>query len=89
MAVYLMGEINITLKLYSGIEKELKIHDYDQNGGIIFTVKPGTSLRQILKQAGFKKLSRYVFFNGGHHVSAWKRFYKHAEVSCLKVSGGG
>lgn len=84
-----MSDINITLKLYSGIEKELNIQDYNPDNGIIITIKTGTSLRKILRQTGFKKLSRYVFFSGGHHVSVWKRFKEHAEVSCLKVSGGG
>ncbi|HPS58526.1 MAG TPA: hypothetical protein PK514_10520 [Spirochaetota bacterium] len=84
-----MSEINITLKLYSGIEKELKIHDYNPESGIIVTIKKGTSLRKILRKTGFKKLSRYVFFCCGHNVSVWKRFYQQAEVSCLKISGGG
>lgn len=89
MRLYLMSEINITLKLYSGIEKELKIHDYKQESGINVTIKQGTTLRKILRQAGFKKFSSYVFFSGGHHISTWKRFYETAEVSCLKISGGG
>lgn len=84
-----MSEINITLKLYSGIEKELKIHDYDHESGINITIKQGASLRKVLKQAGFKKNSSYVFFSGGHQISVWRKFYKSAEVSCLKISGGG
>lgn len=84
-----METIVITLKLYSGIEKELKISDYDIDAGILLTVKPGTSLRSILKQTGLKKLSQYLFFSKGHHISVWKKFYEPAEVSCLRVSGGG
>ena len=89
MVIYFMSGISITIKLYSGIEKELKIHDYEQNKGLIFTVKPGTTLRSILKRIGIKKMSQYTYFCGGHHVSVWKRFYDPAEVSCLRMSGGG
>ena len=84
-----MSDINITLKLYSGIEKELNIHDYNPESGIIVTIKKGAFLRKILRNAGFKKFSNYVFFCGGQHVSLWKRFKESAEVSCLRISGGG
>ncbi len=84
-----MSEIIITLKLYSGIDKELNIRNYDNSLGIMLNVQKGSSLRSILKQAGIRKLSRFIYFCSGHHVSLWKRFYEPAEVSCLKVSGGG
>lgn len=84
-----MTEIVITLKLYSGLEKELKIDDYDENRGIKLTLKPGISLRSVLKKIGLKKSSHYIFFSSGHHISPWKRFNESAEVSCLRISGGG
>jgi len=84
-----MSSIIITIKLYSGIEKELKIENYDSEKGILLNVKPGTTLRSILKQTGLHKYSQYIFFSHGHHISTWKKFYESAEISCLKVSGGG
>lgn len=84
-----MAEILITLKLYSGIEKELKIEDYNIDTGLYLSVKQGTTLGSVLKKAGFKSLSGYIFFSKGHHISRWKRFYQPEEVSCLRVSGGG
>jgi len=84
-----VNEIEITIKLYSGIEKELDFTDYDPDRGIILTIKRGAMLRSLLKKAGIRKPSRYIYFSSGHHVSIRKRFYKSAEVSCLRVSGGG
>ena len=84
-----MNQILITIKFYSGIEKELNIDGYDMGKGVVYPVKPGTRLRKILKSAGLKKLSRYSYFCGGLRISSWKKFYESSEVSCLKVSGGG
>ena len=84
-----MGNIVITIKYYSGIEKELEIEDYDLEKGVLINVRPGITLKSILKDQGLKKHSQYIFFSCGHHISTWKRFYESAEISCLKVSGGG
>ena len=84
-----METITVIIKLYSGIEKELKISDYDVNNGISLTVRPGTTLRSVLRKLGLKKLSQYMYFSKGHHISLWKKIYETTEVSCLKISGGG
>jgi hypothetical protein len=84
-----MDQILITVKFYSGIEKELKIEGYDMGKGVIFPVKPGSRLRGILKGAGLKKLSRFCYFSEGERISVWKKFHEPAEVSCLRISGGG
>ena len=84
-----MDQIFITVKFYSGIEKELKIDGYDMGKGVIYPVKPGTRLRKILKDAGLRKLSRFCYFLNGSRISSWEKFYESAEVSCLRISGGG
>jgi hypothetical protein len=84
-----MDQIFITVKFYSGIDKELKIDNYDMGKGVIYPVKPGTRLRKILKDAGLKKLSRFCYFYGGDRISSWEKFYESSEVSCLRISGGG
>lgn len=84
-----MDQIFITIKFYTGIEKELNIVEYDIGKGIIYTVKSGTRLRKILKLAGLKSLSKYNFFENGYRISVWKKFYESSEVSCLKITGGG
>lgn len=84
-----MSQILITVKLYSGIEKELKIEDYDMGKGVIYPARPGIRLRSILKSAGLKKLSRFCYFSNGSRISSWEKFYESSEVSCLRISGGG
>jgi len=84
-----MDKIIITVKYYSGIEKEIGIDNYDMGKGVIYSVKPGTRLRKIIKGTGLKRLSRFCFFSGGERVSIWKRVYESSEVSCLRISGGG
>lgn len=84
-----MEQIQITVKFYSGIDKELGIDNYDMGNGVIVNVKPGIRLRRILKRNGLKKLSRFCYFSNGSRISSWKKFYESAEVSCLRISGGG
>ncbi len=84
-----MDQIHITIKFYSGIEKELKIDNYDMGEGVVFHVKPGIRLGKILKNAGLKKLSRFCYFTNGERISVWKKFHESTEVSCLRISGGG
>ncbi len=84
-----MDQILITIKFYSGIEKEIKITDYDMGKGVVYPVKPGIRLRRILKNAGLKKLSRFCYFSGGERISVWKKLNETSEVSCLRISGGG
>ena len=84
-----MSSIIITLKLYSGLEKELKIADYDVNSGIIIESRQGISLKRFLAETGLKILIPYAFFSGGERISLRTKFKDSAEVSCLRISGGG
>ena len=84
-----MDSIVITLKLYSGLEKELKISGYDVNSGIIISTKKGLTLKRILKDSGLKALTPFAFFSGGERISISTKIKESAEVSCLRISGGG
>lgn len=84
-----MEDIIITLKLYSGLEKELKIPDYNANSGVIIRVNKGTKLKNIIADSGLQKLSGYAFFSGGERINLRTKFMESAEISCLKISGGG
>ncbi len=84
-----MKNINITLKLYSGLEKELGILDYSADSGIIINTRGGTSLKKILSSSGLDRLSGFAFFSGGERITLRTKFSDSAEVSCLRISGGG
>jgi hypothetical protein len=84
-----MDRIAVTLKLYSGIHREINLHDYDPEKGIILNVKQGTGLRKILKMAGINKTGNYIYFSEGERISVWSRIRYSREISCLKHAGGG
>jgi len=84
-----MGEIFITIKLYSGIHSEINFPDYCHTEGIVFNVKSGTRFRKILKMAGINKPAKYVYFSEGERISIWSKINISKEISCLKQSGGG
>jgi len=84
-----MDKILITVRLYSGIEKEVIIENYDVEKGIVIYVNIGTRLGKILKSIGLKNLSRFCFFSNGMRISQWTRMNEQSDVSCLKISGGG
>ena len=48
-------EISVTIKLYSGIHKELTISDYDLSKGITLKVKKGARLKKVFKANGYGK----------------------------------
>jgi hypothetical protein len=84
-----MDDIVITLKLYSGLEKDLGIPGYDADSGITIRVKKGIRLKKIITDSGLQKLSGFAFFSGGERITLRRKFNESSEVSCLKISGGG
>ncbi|HOP29787.1 MAG TPA: hypothetical protein P5120_06920 [Spirochaetota bacterium] len=84
-----MNDIIITLKLYSGLEKESGILNYNPDTGIIINVRKGTRLKKILSDAGMEKFFPFAFFSGGERITLRRKFNESSEVSCLKISGGG
>jgi hypothetical protein len=84
-----MDDMIITLKLYSGLEKDMGIPDYNPDKGIIINVKKGLRLKKILSDAGMEKLHPFAFFSGGERVTLRSKFNESSEISCLKISGGG
>ena len=84
-----MDYINITIKLYSNLDKELKITDYNPDKGIILQAKKGSRLVTIIKKAGIPYNSKYAIFANGERFSKWKKLHQSCEISILKISGGG
>jgi hypothetical protein len=82
-------QIAITLKFYSGIDKELVLDGYDPATGISLPVKTGTRLKRILKSLGMKNMSGNIYFIDGRRVGLWKSIRERCEISCLKPSAGG
>jgi len=83
------NEIKITIKFFSGLDKDLSLENYDSGKGIVLNVKEGTRLRRILKKFGLKKMSQYSYFLNTLNIGVWKKLSDGDEVSCLKRAGGG
>ncbi|HNR88826.1 MAG TPA: hypothetical protein PKM65_10845 [Spirochaetota bacterium] len=81
--------LSVTVKLYSGIDKDLALTGYDPATGIGLTVARGTRLRRILKSLGMKKMSGNAYFINGARVGLWKSIREECEIACLKPSAGG
>lgn len=85
-----MGEkILVTVKLFSGLDREIPLSDYNRAEGITMEIKRGTRLRKILKAIGMKNLSYNAYFLNGVRIGLWEKINEDSEVSCMKPAGGG
>lgn len=82
-------EISVRIKFFSGIDKELKLANYDPAAGILMKIPSGKRLKWALKNAGMTSFSGNAFFRSGSRISTWTKLKDGDEVSCLKPSGGG
>jgi len=81
--------ITVNIKLFSGIEEESNLSDYDPKSGVDIITNKGTRLKKILKDIGLRKLSDYLYFYNGERVSLRIRLNDRDKISCLRPSGGG
>ncbi len=81
--------INITLKLYAGLDRELELENYDSAAGLSLAVKNGLRLRGVLKMIGMKNLGKRTYYLNGMRISIWRKLRDGDDISCLKPSGGG
>ncbi len=82
-------KILVTVKLFSGLDREIPLSDYNRAEGITMEIKRGTRLRKILKSIGMKNLSYNAYFLNGVRIGLWERINEDSEVSCMKPAGGG
>lgn len=82
-------EISVRIKFFSGIDKELKLDNYDPAEGMLMKVPSGKRLKWALKNAGMTSFSSCAYFRNGSRISTWTKLKDGDEVSCLKPSGGG
>ena len=81
--------ITVRLKLYSGLDKELDLADYDRAQGLFLSIPSGKRLKWALRLIGMKELSSCSFFRSGERITPGSRLDDGDEISCLKPSGGG
>jgi hypothetical protein len=82
-------EISVTVKLFSGIEKQVKLHEYGGKGVLCVRTKKGGRLKHLLKKIGLENRKELAFFRNNIRISSWTRLEDGDVISCLKISGGG
>ncbi len=82
-------DIVVRLKFFSGIDKELRLENYNPAEGIIMNVPSGKRLKWALKAAGLTKYSSYIYFRSGGRISTWAKLKEGDEITCLRPAGGG
>jgi len=81
--------VKVTIKLFSGINRDLNLTDYDPSRGIELEVRDGTRLKKVLKRLGMRKLMHNAYFLNGERAGLWTRLRDEDEISCIKPSAGG
>lgn len=81
--------ITVIVKLYSGLDKEVSLKDYNPYKGLTLQVRERTRLKAILKGLGLKNLSMYAYFINGQRAGLWTRPRENDEISCFRPSAGG
>jgi hypothetical protein len=82
-------KIFVTIKLYSGLDREIPLSDYNRAQGIALEIKRGTRLRKILKSIGMKNLSYNAYFLKGVRIGLCEKIFEDSEIACIKPAGGG
>jgi hypothetical protein len=79
----------VTIKLFSGINRDIGLTEYDPSRGIEIDVRDGTRLKKALKRLGMRKLMHNAYFQNGERAGLWSRLRDGDEISCIKPSAGG
>ncbi|MBN2160383.1 MAG: hypothetical protein JW807_13385 [Spirochaetes bacterium] len=83
------NEIAIRIKFFSGIDRELKLENYNHEQGLAMNVPAGKRLKWALRTAGMPAFSNHAYFRSGERISTRAKLRNGDEVTCLKPSGGG
>ncbi len=82
-------DITITIKLYSGLHRQLNRGGYNPDSGLTMTVKENTRLKKLLSSLGLKNLSTHAYFINGERATLRSRLKPNDEVMCMRPSAGG
>jgi hypothetical protein len=81
--------MQITLKLFGGLDRDLGITGYNPAQGVQVSVKRGTRFWRVLRIVGLKKRRYYSFIRRGEDVGLFTRLEDGDEIHCFKPVGGG
>jgi len=82
-------EIEIKVKLYSGLHKEANIDKYNPDEGYILKIPKGSRVRYVVKQLGLPDIYSLAYFCNGQRIGIFTKLHEGDELSCFRPSGGG
>lgn len=82
-------EIEVIVKLYSGLHKEAHIDNYSPDVGYIMKIPKGARVRYVAKKLGLPNMYSLAYFCNGQRIGVFKKLHEGDELSCFRPSGGG
>lgn len=81
--------INIRIKLYSGLDRQAKINHYDPDAGIDLEIANGARLKKVFKVMGLSTHESTVGFINGKKAGLSERLEDGDVVYFMKPVSGG
>ena len=81
--------IHITVRLYSGLDREAKVEDYEFSQGIAVQLPEGSRVKTVARKLGLRNISRILFVVNGQKVGLDHPLAEGEELICLRPSAGG
>jgi molybdopterin converting factor small subunit len=81
--------ISINVKLYSGLDRQAKINDYDPEAGIDLEIAKGDRLKKVFKAMGLSTHESTVGFINGKKAGLDERLKSGDAVFLMKPVSGG
>ncbi|MEW6440043.1 MAG: MoaD/ThiS family protein [bacterium] len=81
--------IRVTVRLSGGLDREVKVEDYEFSRGIPLVLREGARVKAVVKKLGLRNVSRILVVVNGQKVGLDHRLAEADEVLCLRPSVGG
>ncbi len=82
-------EIEIKVKLYSGLHKDARIDHYNPDEGYVCKIPKGSRVRFVVKKLGLPDIYSLAYFCNGQRIGIFTKLHDGDELSCFRPSGGG
>lgn len=81
--------IHVRVKLFTGLDKDVGLKDYDLQVGIQMQIPESARIRTVARRLGLPGGGRVAFFVQGKRAGPWHKLRDGDEVACMKPSAGG
>ena len=81
--------ISIRIKLFTGLDHDAGLDDYDPSRGLTMRIPEGTKLAKIIINLGLPERGSLIFFCSGEKIDGRRKLKDGDEISCFRPTGGG